>query len=378
MSKNAPLYLDCNATMPLKPAVVEAMYAVLHVPGNASSVHGFGRRARQHMEDARHAVATLIGTDPAYILFTAGATESNNTVLNSFRGERILMSAIEHPSVRNVAENAGIIPVTAQGIVDLNALESLLQQQKPALVSVMLVNNETGIIQPVADIVRMVRRLSPQTRVHTDAVQALGRIPVDFTALQVDYMSLSAHKMGGPQGAGALVVAPGTKIEKLLKGGGQEKRQRAGTENIAAIAGFGKAAMLAQHDMPAFQALALLRDMLEERLLAIAPQLKIFGRDTPRVANTSQIVLPGIAAETQLMALDLDGIAVSSGSACSSGSVKPNTVLKAMGASDTEALSALRVSLGWQSTAEDIDRFVAAWEAMHKRTRNRIRELSGL
>lgn len=371
MSKNPPLYLDCNATMPPKPAVVEAMIHVLHEPGNASSVHSFGRRARQSVEEARNALATLLGTNPAYVFFTGGATESNNTVLNTFRGKKIYVSAIEHPSVLDSAENAAHIPVTAEGLIDLAALEAMLAQ-KPDLVSIMLVNNETGIIQPVADIVRLIRRLSPQTLIHTDAVQALGRIPVDFSALQVDYMSLSAHKMGGPQGAGALVMAPGAKIEKLLKGGGQEKRQRAGTENIAAITGFGKAAALAQPDMADFQALAVLRDALEDRLLALEPRLKIFGRNAPRVANTAQIALPGIPAETQLMALDLDGIAVSSGSACSSGAVKPSHVLKAMGVSDAEALGAMRISLGWHSSKEDIDRFCASWEKMHARVKEKI------
>lgn len=371
MSKNRPLYLDCNATMPPKPAVVAAMTQVLSEPGNASSVHFHGRRARKSVEEARNALSTLLGTNPAYVFFTSGATESNNTVLNTFRGKKIYVSAIEHPSVLNAAENSAIIPVTTQGLIDLDALDTMLAQ-KPDLVSVMLVNNETGIIQPVAAIVRMIRRLSPHTLIHTDAVQALGRIPLDFSALQVDYMSLSAHKMGGPQGAGAVVMTPGTKIEKLLKGGGQEKRQRAGTENIAALTGFGKAAALAQQDMPDFQALASLRDALEDRLLNLEPRLKIFGKNSPRVANTSLISLPGIAAETQLMALDLDGIAVSSGSACSSGTVRPGHVLKAMGASDAEALGAMRISLGWHNTREDIDRFVTAWEKMHTRVKEKV------
>jgi cysteine desulfurase len=357
--------------MPLKPQVIEGMTHVLADVGNASSIHGHGRRARRLVEDARYALATLIGTNPAYVFFTAGATESNNTVLHSFRGKTMFIGATEHPSVLDAADHPAHIPVTADGLIDMAVLESMLAQ-KPDLVSIMLVNNETGVIQPVADIVRLIRRLSPQTIIHTDAVQALGRIPIDFSALQVDFMSLSAHKMGGPQGAGALVMAPGAKIAPLLRGGGQEKRLRAGTENVAAIAGFGIAASLAQNDMMAFQSLGVLRDHIEHRLTALEPRLKIFGAQAPRVANTTQISLPGIAAETQLMALDLDGISVSSGSACSSGTVKPSHVLKAMGANDADALGAMRISLGWHTTKEDIDRFIAAWEKMHARVRDKI------
>lgn len=365
--------MDCNATMPVKAGVVGLMTSVLGETGNASSIHHHGRLARKHIEDARAQIAALIQTSPAYVFFTGSATESNNIVLKSFPGQRILISAIEHPSVIESAPHAEKIPVTANGVVDLAALEKMLgQSPAPALVSVMLVNNETGIIQPVAEIVRLIRKISPATLVHTDAVQAAGRIAIDFSALQVDFMSLSAHKMGGPQGAGALIMAPGAKIEKLFHGGGQEKRQRAGTENVAAIAGFGKAAELAMADMNAFQSLAAFRDRIEEELLAAEPRLKIYGRLALRVANTTQIALPGIAAETQLMALDLAGVSVSSGSACSSGTVKTSHVLQAMGVPDQDAMGALRVSLGWHTTKEEIDAFIAAWLDMHARIKDKI------
>ena len=367
MSAKPPVYLDCNATMPIRPAVIETMARVMADPGNASSIHLYGRRARKVTEGARQSVAALAGANPAYVVFTGGATESNNTVIKTFAGQTVMTSTIEHPSVMDAAPNAHRVPVTRDGIIDMAALETMLAEHKPALLSIMLVNNETGAIQPVADIVRMARRVSPATRIHTDAVQAAGRIPIDFPALQVDYLTLSAHKMGGPQGAGAIIMAPGAKIEKLLHGGGQEKRQRPGTENIAAIAGFGVAAAIAQQSIADFQSLAILRDDLEKTLLAHEPRLVVFGTVAPRVANTSQIALPGIAAETQLMALDLDGIAVSSGSACSSGTVKPSHVLKAMGASDTQALGALRISMGWATTKEDIDQFITAWKKMHAR-----------
>ncbi|MDB5491483.1 MAG: cysteine desulfurase [Micavibrio sp.] len=364
-------YLDANATMPLKPGVISAIAATLAETGNASSMHGDGRLARKRVEDARAAVADLLSTNPAYVFFTGGATESNNTVINSFRGKKIFISAIEHPSVLEAAPDAQKIPVTADGVIDMDKLETMLAGQ-PDLISVMLVNNETGTIQPIAEIVRLVRKISPQTRIHTDAVQALGRIPVDFSALQVDYLSLSAHKFGGPQGIGALVLAPGAKIEKLLRGGGQEKRQRAGTENIAAIAGLGEAARLAVTDMENFQSLAALRDRLEATLEKAEPRLRIFGAGAPRVSNTTQIALPGIQAETQLMALDLAGMSVSSGSACSSGSVKVSHVLEAMQVPESEALGAIRVSLAWNTTQNDIDLFTAAWLEMHGRIKARI------
>lgn len=372
-AKKPHIYMDCNATMPIRPAVIDRMAAILHETGNPSSIHWHGRNARRHVEDARNAVAALVKTNPAYVFFTGGATESNNIVLRSYDGKRILVSAIEHPSVIEVNRDAEKIPVGSDGIVDLFALEKMLQDGPiPALVSVMLVNNETGIIQPVAEIVRLVRRISPMTLVHTDAVQAAGRIEIDFSALQCDFLSLSAHKMGGPQGVGALVCAPGAKIHKLTWGGGQEKRQRPGTENVAGIAGFGVAASIAAAEIPRFQALSTLRDALETRLLALESRLNIIGRDSPRVANTSQIALPGIAAETQLMALDLAGISVSSGSACSSGTVKPSHVLEAMKIPENTCRGALRISLGWHTEKEDVDLFVAAWDHMHRRIKDKI------
>ena len=367
------IYMDCNATMPVRPEAVDAMVSVLRETGNPSSIHAHGRLARRHVEDARQAVAALVHTNPSYVFFTGGATESNNIVLRSYDGKRILVSAIEHPSVIEVNRDAEKIPVGADGIVDLDALEKMiLAGPIPALVSIMLVNNETGIIQPIAEIVRLIRRISPMTLVHTDAVQAAGRIKIDFSALQADFLSLSAHKMGGPQGVGALVMAPGAKIHKLTRGGGQEKRQRPGTENVAGIAGFGQAAAIAAAEIETFQMLAGLRDALESRLLALEPRLRIIGRDSPRVANTTQIALPGIAAETQLMALDLAGISVSSGSACSSGTVKPSHVLEAMGIPENTAKGALRISLGWHTVKEDIDAFVTAWDHMHRRIKDKI------
>jgi len=366
------VYLDYNATTPVKPAVAELVASVLGTVGNASSVHTFGRNARRRVETAREQVAALAGTHPNQVVFTSGATESNNAVLRQFEGKRILVSAIEHPAVRNVLPNVEFIPVTRDGVVDIAAFEKMISEgAPPALVSVMMVNNETGVIQPVAEIARMAKAKHRDVFIHTDAVQAAGRIRIDFPALYVDYMSLSAHKMGGMQGVGALISAPGCPLAKLLHGGGQEKRQRAGTENVAGIAGFGLAAALAVSDMGNYQKLEVLRDRMEAALKSAAPEMNVYGRNAPRVANTTALCLAGMPAETQLMSLDLEGIAVSSGSACSSGAFKPSPILQAMGASDVEASSTLRISTGWGTQESDIDRFIETWTKIYLRLREK-------
>ncbi len=362
------IYLDYNATTPIKPDVTALVCEVMGMAGNASSVHGFGREARRRVEMARGQVAVLAGVVPNQVIFNSGATESNNAVLKHFEGKRIIASAIEHPAIRNALPNLEFIPVTRDGVVDIVAFENMISVgEPPALVSVMMVNNETGVIQPVADIARMVKAKHRDVFVHTDAVQAAGRIKIDFPALNVDYMSLSAHKMGGPQGVGALIMAPGAPVAKLLHGGGQEKRQRAGTENVAGIAGFGLAAELALADMDDYQRLVPWRDKLEAEIKKIAPQMTVYGQRADRVANTTALCLAGLPAETQLMNLDLEGIAVSSGSACSSGTFKPSPILQAMGASDSEASSTLRISMGWDSKESDVDRFIEVWSKIYQR-----------
>lgn len=369
------LYLDYNATTPVKPAVAALVCEVLGIVGNASSVHGFGRNARRRVETAREQVAALAGTNPNQVVFTCGATESNNAVLKQFQGRRIFVSAIEHPAVRNALPDLEFIPVTRDGVVDLDAFGKMLESgAPPALISVMMVNNETGVIQPIAEIAKMAKARHKDVFVHTDAVQAAGRMKVEFPALYIDYMSLSAHKMGGPQGVGALISAPGAPMAKLLHGGGQEKRQRAGTENVAGIAGFGLAAELALADMANYQTLALWRERMEAALKAAAPEMNVYGRNAPRVANTTALCLAGMPAETQLMSLDLEGIAVSSGSACSSGAFKPSPILQAMGASDVEASSTLRISTGWGTKESDIDRFIEAWTRIYTRLREKDRQ----
>jgi cysteine desulfurase len=370
LSGAPPVYLDYNATAPVRPEASTAVTAALALVGNPSSVHGFGRRARKCVEDAREAVAALIGAAPADIVFTGSGTEANALALSGAGRKRILVSAIEHDSVLAAAAaldpDAPRIPATRDGTVDLEALDRLLAERgSEALVSVMLANNETGVIQPVAEIAR--RAHAAGALVHCDAVQAAGKIPVDVGALGADLLSLSAHKLGGPQGVGALYVSERIALAPALRGGGQERGRRAGTENVPGIAGFGAAAAAARRDLGAFARVAELRDKLEAAVLARSNRARIAGAGVRRLPNTSCIVLPGVASETQVMALDLAGVAVSAGSACSSGKVRTSHVLAAMGLPAEEAASAIRVSLGWASQSADVDRFVEAWSAMAAR-----------
>lgn len=360
-------YLDHNATTPVRPEAAAAVAEALAATGNASSVHRFGRLARRRLEDAREAVAALAGARPERVVFTSGGTEANNLALTGTGRARIVVSAGEHDSVLNAVPVAARVPLTCDGLVEPAALDAVLGEAgSPALVSIMLANNETGVIQPVAALAAVAR--AHGALVHCDAVQAAGKIPLDLTALGVDLLSLSAHKLGGPQGVGALVMAADLELAPLLRGGGQERRRRAGTENLPGIAGFGAAAEAAAAALDKAAGLAELRDELERRLRRRAPEIRIFGLAAPRLANTSCFAVPGLLAETQVMALDLAGVAVSSGSACSSGKVAPSHVLAAMGAGAAEAASAIRVSLGWTSAAADVEHFLEAWGALYQRS----------
>jgi cysteine desulfurase len=363
-------YFDWNATAPLRDEAREAVTAALGLTGNASSVHAEGRAARRMVEEARAHVADLVGAEARNVTFTSGATEANMLALTPAievggrkePRDRLLISAIEHPSVRSggrfAADQVEEIPVTAHGIVDLVALTRLLASCERPLVSVMLANNETGVIQPVADIADIVHAASGV--LHVDAVQAPGRIRCDIATLGADLLSLSSHKLGGPQGAGALVRRGDIHItEPLIKGGGQERGQRAGTENVAAITGFGAAASAAQQTDGA--RMAALREQLESGIKAVTPQAVFFGADMPRLPNTSLFTVPGLKAETAIIAFDLNGIAVSSGSACSSGKVQASHVLAAMGVEPDLARGAVRISLGWSTTAAEIERLLNAW-----------------
>ncbi|MCW5730712.1 MAG: cysteine desulfurase [Alphaproteobacteria bacterium] len=360
-------YLDYNATAPLRPEARRAMLEAAEAGGNASSVHAGGRRARRMIEEARERVAMLLGARPDEVVFTSGGTEANHLALLGAGADRVLVGATEHDSVRLARADAQALPVDGSGQIALEKLDAALTESAGrALVSVMLANNETGVIQPVAEVARVARRHG--ALVHCDAVQAIGKIAVDLRALDVDFLSLSGHKLGGPQGVGALLVRDGRMLEPLLRGGGQEFGRRAGTENLPGIAGMAAALAAALRDLAAMDTLARLRDGMEARLAALCPELRVWGRGAPRLANTSCLAMPGTLAETQVMALDLAGIEVSAGAACSSGKVRPSHVLRAMGAGEREAREAIRVSLGWASAEDDVERFVAAWAALYMRT----------
>lgn len=355
-------YLDHNATSPLRPAAFDAMAEALRAVGNPSSVHRAGRAARARLDAARRQVASLVGALPSEIVFTSGGTEANNLAITGTGCMRVLASAVEHDSVVRAAPDAGIIPVDGDGVIDLAALERMLASSKaPTLVSVMFANNETGVLQPIADVVRLARVTG--ALVHCDAVQGAGKAPVDLHGLGVDYLGISAHKFGGPTGVGAFVVRGNAPFVTDRRGGGQESNRRAGTENVAGIAGFGAAAEAARGGLDVDR----FRERLETALLAIAPDARVFGAGTKRLGNTTCISMPGVKAETQVMALDLAGVCVSAGAACSSGKVTHSAVLAAMGVSPAVADTAVRISCGWNTESEDIDRLIGAWRDLYIR-----------
>src|SRR3954470_18400738 len=358
-------YLDWNATAKLRPEAHAAVVAALDVTGNPSSVHAAGRAARRLIEDARDKVATLVGATTRDVVFTSGGTEANMLALTPALGDVLLVSAIEHPSVRSGGRFAAAedIPVTAAGVVDLGALERLLAGRSRPLVSLMLANNETGIIQPVAAAAALVHAAGGL--LHVDAVQGPGRIPCDFKFLGADLMTLSSHKIGGPQGVGALIKRDGLPLDSLIRGGGQERGARAGTENVAGIAGFGAAAEAVRQGWAAEAArMAALRDEFEAGIRVVAPKAVIFGAGAPRLPNTTLFTVPGMKAETAVIAFDPEGVAVSSGSACSSGKVAPSHVLAAMGVPEALARGAIRVSLGTTTSDEDVGTILKAWEKL--------------
>lgn len=368
------VYLDWNATAPLRAEVRDAMAAALDVFGNPSSVHAEGRQARKLLEDARSAVAAAVGAGPGMVVFTSGATEANSLALQpglhregTRPVERLIVSAIEHASVlaggRFEQRHIALAPVTRSGIVDLAQLQMMLSDGPPALVSVMLANNETGALQPIALVAEQVHAAGGL--LHVDAVPAFGKIDVNIRSLGADLLSISAHKIGGPKGVGALIVASELRgLEAEPRGGGQEKGRRAGTENLLGIVGFGAAARLASAECG--QTAKLCRELQQrlERGLRESPGVIIFASDVDRLPNTTLFAAPGLRAETAVIGFDLEGIAVSSGSACSSGKVQPSHVLEAMQAGPELAWGGVRISLGCQTTENDVDRAVEAWRKL--------------
>lgn len=370
MTTTRATYLDWNATAPVLPEVAAAMAEALLRCGNASSVHRAGRAARQAVEAARDEVAALVGAASADVIFTSGGSEANQTALCGFPDRRVIFSAIEHDSVRAAAPGARVLPVRSDGLVDLAVLDTMLAGSRSrALVSIMLANNETGAIQPIAEAALLAH--AHGALLHSDAVQAAGRLPLPEVALGADLLTLSAHKIGGPQGVGALIASPDLPLVPLITGGGQERGRRAGTENVAGIVGFGVAARMALARIAGQARIATLRDAAERRLLAAAPGARIFAADVSRLANTICIAMPGVSAATQVMGLDLAGVMVSAGAACSSGKLRRSPVLEAMGVSADEADCAIRISLGWSTAAADIDHLVEAWSALYARVRAR-------
>jgi cysteine desulfurase len=357
------LYFDHNATTPLRPEAAAAMVHAWTVVGNPSSVHAFGRAARRIVEDAREQVAAVAAVPPAAVVFTSGGTEANVLALRGSGRRRVLVSAVEHVSVLGAVEAAEVIPVDGDGVVDLAALGDMLDEDgPPALVSVMLANNETGVIQPVAAVAELAARHGAV--VHCDAVQAAGKVPLDPASLGAHMLSLSAHKLGGPSGVGALIVRDVALSPQA--GGGQERRRRGGTENVAGIAGFGAAAAAIGDDAEIRERaarMAALQAKLESRLVAATPFIRIVAAGADRLANTTCVLTPGRSGENTVMALDLAGVAVSAGAACSSGKVSASHVLRAIGLGEHLARQAVRVSMGWTTTEQEVDEFVDVWRA---------------
>ncbi len=353
-------YLDANATEPLRPQARDAVVATLADVGNPASVHAAGRAARRRLEAAREAIAARFGGRPADLVFTSGGTEANALAIHGLaRGRRLIVGATEHAAVRAAAVAAATLPVDRDGVADLAALAALLADG-PALVCLMLANNETGTVQPIARAAALCRAAGAW--LHVDAVQAAGRVPVDFAALGVHSLALSSHKLGGPMGAGALLLAPdaAAALAPLIAGGGQERGRRGGTPALPAICGFAAAATAAA----ASPDIAALRDAAESA--ALAAGAAVIGGGAPRLPNTTCLALAGVAAQTQVIALDLAGIAVSAGAACSSGKVSRSHVLDAMGLGEL-AGEAIRVSLPWNASAADVRAFADAYQAMAAR-----------
>lgn len=366
------VYLDWNATAPLSARAGAAVVDALDFVGNPSSIHREGRAARAIVEHAREQVAALVGAQPANVVFTSGATEANATIIGC-GWDTIYAAGVEHDSVtaniRATEARHVTLPTDSAGQVDGAVLaEDVLRGRVPpgrALVSLQLANNETGIIQDVEAVADFAR--SHGVAMHTDAVQAAGRVSLDFATLGVDYLTLSAHKLGGPKGVGALIVRDGAAFTPLIHGGGHERGRRAGTENVAAIAGFGAAAEEAVAALQTIDRQRVLRDRLESGVLRASPDAVIIGHHAPRIANTTCIALVGHAAETQVIKFDLVGIAVSAGSACSSGKVGKSAVLAAMDLPEEIARCAIRVSIGPTTTTADIDAFLSAWSSVIRR-----------
>ena len=376
------IYLDYNASGLVRPEVLEIMTRALADNGNPSAVHAAGRRARARVETARAQVGELVGADPTAVVFNSGGTEANAQAIASALAagcERLIVSATEHPCVAEAAANAGapveVLPVDANGVVDLDWLAQALARPGRAVVAIHHANNESGVIQPVVEAAALVRAAGGW--LHVDAIQSAGKIPVDMRVLDADSLTLSAHKLGGPQGVGALILKEGVAGVRILHGAGQERGLRAGTENVPGIAGFGVAADCAARDLETMASHVGWRDAAEAKVKAVGAT--VIGADVARLPNTLFMAVEGWDSPQQLIILDMAGVMVSAGSACSSGKVKPSKTISAMGL-NALATGGVRVSGGWATTESDWSRFADAWIAAydkHKtRAAARVREVA--
>ncbi len=363
------IYADYNATSPISDGVRKSILEVLSKQIlNPSSLHRKGQETRKILQDARDAVCGIIDvSSDKEIVFTSGATEANNLVMRGVTGFQYVVSAIEHPSILNSAHNPHIIPVNQEGIIDLLELEKILSKLKgnKVIVSVMMANNETGVVQPIREIAEIAHKFGAIC--HTDAAQSVGKIKVNMENLGVDLLTLSAHKFGGIAGSGVLVFNKNLTIEPIIVGGGQEKGLRGGTENVVAIAGLSAALQSVPDLLSKMNEIKKLRDKLESKLLNLVSSIKIFGKNSKRLPNTSFVYMPGVKSDVQLMHFDLNNIAVSNGSACSSGKIEPSYVLLAMGATKEQANCSVRISIGPQNKPQDIKKIVDCWYDIYKK-----------
>lgn len=359
------IYFDYNATSPIRPQVLANFMTILQEIGNPSSIHWYGRKAHNMLEEAREKIAQLFKVKSSACVFTASCTEANNMVLLGSNCQQTAISAVEHESVQAVLPNAHVLPVDCQGLVDLDYLEQFLKKQSgKTLVSVMMANSETGVIQPIDEIAILCQKTN--ALLHTDAAQAIGRIPI--TNQKIDFLTFSSHKIGGPMGCGALILGGQEEITPLIKGGGQERGRRAGTENVPALAGFAVATSLTfAEQAELYPRLKQWRDQIEEYLLKSHAEILIHGKYADRIPNTSCFSLPHITGTQQVIKLDLARVAVSSGSACSSGKIKESKVLKAMGVPLEHRGGGVRLSLGWNTNQQEILDFISIWEELHPR-----------
>ena len=357
------IYLDYNATAPIRDEAKQKMLEVMGHPLNSSSVHSFGRRAKSYLQNARSEVAKLINADIDQVVFTSGGTEANSMIMQLSKSP--LVSSIEHDAVIASSNNLSFIDVNSDGCVNLDRLEETIKKTNPDMISVMWANNETGVIQPMAEIIHLAKKY--KIYIHCDAVQAIGKIDVDFKSSGLNSMAISSHKIGGPVGVGALVLLDPFDVNPIIRGGGQEKGHRSGTENLIGIVGFGSAASLISKDNDVMNNIGVRQKQFEDYLKNNLQDIKIFGENTKRLPNTTCIYMPNLDADSQVIALDLEGFAVSAGSACSSGKVKFSHVLKAMGA-EWASNNSIRVSSGWQNNKNDLEKLAHSYIELYKRS----------